>query len=210
MSGGGTKGAFEAGVLYGMYHTETDKTKFQYDVITGVSAGALNLGALSLFEKGQEEMVVDLLSEVWQTITSDNLYSEWRPAGIISGVLHHTGVFNTAPLYDFLTNFFNEHGPEIKKKIVVSSVDANTGAYTLFNETCPDPVKAIVSSAAIPFIFPSQVWENRHVIAIDGGSVWNTNLVSAVQRCREIVDDDSKITIDIIVCGSNKIKTWTN
>lgn len=35
---------------------------------------------------------------------------------------------------------------------------------------------------------------------MDGGTVWNTNLVSAVQRCREKVDDDSKITIDIVVC----------
>jgi len=35
---------------------------------------------------------------------------------------------------------------------------------------------------------------------MDGGTVWNTNLVSAVERCREIVDDDSQITLDVIVC----------
>ena len=28
MSGGGTKGAFEAGVLWGMYHSSDDKSKF--------------------------------------------------------------------------------------------------------------------------------------------------------------------------------------
>ena len=37
-------------------------------------------------------------------------------------------------------------------------------------------------------------------MAIDGGSTWNTNLVSALKRCREDVDDDSQITIDIVVC----------
>jgi hypothetical protein len=41
---------------------------------------------------------------------------------------------------------------------------------------------------------------------MDGGTVWNTNLDSAVERCKEIVgEDESAITIDIIVCGSNKI-----
>lgn len=52
MSGGGSKGAFEAGVLYGMYHgTENVGSKFDYDVITGVSAGAINTFGLSVFPK---------------------------------------------------------------------------------------------------------------------------------------------------------------
>jgi len=43
---------------------------------------------------------------------------------------------------------------------------------------------------------------------MDGGTVWNTNLVSAVQRCREIVDDDSKIILDIIVCDDDELDAW--
>jgi len=38
---------------------------------------------------------------------------------------------------------------------------------------------------------------------MDGGTVWNTNLVSAVHRCREIVSDDSQITLDIVICGGS-------
>ena len=38
---------------------------------------------------------------------------------------------------------------------------------------------------------------------MDGGTVWNTNLVSAVERCRETTDDDSEITLDIIICGGS-------
>ena len=37
---------------------------------------------------------------------------------------------------------------------------------------------------------------------MDGGTVWNTNLVSAVDRCLEQVDDESQIIIDIALCGS--------
>lgn len=38
----------------------------------------------------------------------------------------------------------------------------------------------------------------EEVIAFDGGSVYNTNLVSAVQRCMEVVEDESQVTVDII------------
>jgi hypothetical protein len=43
---------------------------------------------------------------------------------------------------------------------------------------------------------------------MDGGTVWNTNLVSARNRCRELVDDDSKITMDILVCDDNQLDAW--
>ena len=45
---------------------------------------------------------------------------------------------------------------------------------------------------------------------MDGGTVYNTNLVSAVERCREVVDDESKIIIDIIVCSSYSLPEWTD
>ena len=52
MSGGGSKGSFEAGVLYGMYHgLENVGESFDYDVVTGVSAGAINTIGLSVYPK---------------------------------------------------------------------------------------------------------------------------------------------------------------
>ena len=55
MSGGASKGSYEAGVLYGMYHNAEDKSKFEYDVISGVSAGAINAGFLALFDQNETE-----------------------------------------------------------------------------------------------------------------------------------------------------------
>ena len=96
-------------------------------------------------------------------------------------------------------------GKTFKRKIVVSSVDANSGSYVQWDENSADPMKAVLSSAAIPFAFPDVKWDDPQIIAMDGGSVWNTNLVSAVQRCRETVDSDSQITIDIVVCFAHNI-----
>lgn len=65
MAGGGTKGAYEAGVLWGLYHAIPDKTKLAYDVVTGVSAGSINGAAVSLFAPGDENSMVKSLSETW-------------------------------------------------------------------------------------------------------------------------------------------------
>lgn len=65
LAGGGTRGAYEAGVIYGMLHADNDTSKYAYDVLTGVSAGSINTGALSLFEIGDETRAFDVISEEW-------------------------------------------------------------------------------------------------------------------------------------------------
>jgi predicted acylesterase/phospholipase RssA len=67
LAGGAVRGAYEAGALYGMFHqsADADKSKFDYDVLTGVSAGAINVGAMSMFEKTDTERMLDILSEEW-------------------------------------------------------------------------------------------------------------------------------------------------
>jgi hypothetical protein len=36
---------------------------------------------------------------------------------------------------------------------------------------------------------------------MDGGTTWNLNISSAVNGCLTMVDDESKITIDVLICG---------
>jgi predicted acylesterase/phospholipase RssA len=65
-------------------------------------------------------------------------------------------------------------------------VDANTGNYVTFDENHEDPAKMVVSSASIPFVFPTQVWDYPDkIVCMDGGTVFNINLISAVEKCRE-------------------------
>jgi hypothetical protein len=42
---------------------------------------------------------------------------------------------------------------------------------------------------------------------MDGGTVWNFNLEGAVERCREIVDRDEYIIMDVIICSDGKLDT---
>lgn len=160
MSGGGSFGAWEAGVLWGMYYTAEDPTQFQYDVVSGVSAGAINGAAVATFAPGDEVNMLNTLSTKWQELTQDQLYSMWKPLGLVTGVLKESGLLNTQPLHDFLDTFFDDMSDTFKRKLVVSSVDANSGNYIQWNETSSDPMKSVLSSAAIPFVFPDQKWDD--------------------------------------------------
>jgi hypothetical protein len=45
---------------------------------------------------------------------------------------------------------------------------------------------------------------------MDGGTVWNTNLVSAVNKCLEVVDSKSKIVVDIAICGHAELPAYNH
>ena len=86
-----------------------------------------------------------------------------------------------------------------KRKLVVSAVDVSSGKYILFDEKMPyhDLPTTIKASASIPFLFSPTEYAG-HVL-MDGGTVWNTNLVSAVDKCKELGFTDKDIIIDVLL-----------
>jgi len=77
----------------------------------------------------------------------------WKPLGLVTGVTSKSGLMNEEPLHDWLDKYFEKMGSTFKRKLVVSSVDANSGNYIQWDENSPDPMKSVISSAAIPFVF---------------------------------------------------------
>ena len=70
LSGGANNGAWEAGVLSGLvkYGTESD---FYYDVMTGVSAGAINAAGIAGYAPDDVKNAAQFLSDTWANATSD-------------------------------------------------------------------------------------------------------------------------------------------
>jgi predicted acylesterase/phospholipase RssA len=97
LEGGGDLGAYEAGVLKGLntYLKSEEKT---WDVVAGVSVGALTSGALSQYAIGDELAAVDWLVDFWHHVTKDDVYSNWVPGGLLEGITNKPGLFNTEPL----------------------------------------------------------------------------------------------------------------
>ena len=76
LSGGANKGAYEAGVLHGLAHL-LNETETQYDVVTGVSTGALNGGGISVWPKEKPREMSEWLVETWSNMTAAWLFNEW-------------------------------------------------------------------------------------------------------------------------------------
>ena len=91
----------------------------------------------------------------------------------------------------------------------MSTVDANSGNYESYTEVSTkldDMVHAVVGSTSIPLVFPPHKYFPGKV-HVDGGTAFAVDVVSAVARCREIVDDDSKIVLDVILCHPHGLST---
>lgn len=91
---------------------------------------------------------------------------------------------NAAPLREFVKKFLDEHSYNFKRKVAFAAVNAANGNYEIFNETLSDEDKlnGIMTSSAIPFLFPSQHWtfNNEDIVGIDGVTGWNINIVSGI------------------------------
>lgn len=88
--------------------------------------------------------------------------------------------------------------------MTLAAVNVNTGLYTEFtqkNIAFTDLADAAVASASIPFVFPPHNWGDKGIF-MDGGTVYNINIEGAIQQCMDLVDDESKIIVDILICGS--------
>jgi predicted acylesterase/phospholipase RssA len=63
LSGGGSNGSWEAGVLWGLVHSG-NPTDFEWDYVTGISAGSINTAGLAGWAVGDEVLATEWLSEV--------------------------------------------------------------------------------------------------------------------------------------------------
>lgn len=76
LRGGGTKGAFEAGAFRAFVEL-MEPEEYAYDVIVGVSIGALNAAMISTFEKGHEKEASEFLWNQWYGTAATEIWSNW-------------------------------------------------------------------------------------------------------------------------------------
>ena len=91
-------------------------------------------------------------------------------------------------------------GHPYKRKLSIQSVDLNSGSIVIFDETVPEELrsKVILSSASIPSFFPPVEIDEMQLV--DGGTFQNISIGDPIDRCREEVNDDSEIVVDLILC----------
>lgn len=199
LQGGGDKGSYQVGALSEMVRLIPEE--IHYDVVSGVSAGALNAGGFSQFLPGQEAEAVDFLMDLWKNINSSDVYQEWA-GGLIDGIFYEPSLFDSNPLYNLLEEKLSK---PVVRKLSLGSVDADRGQFVRFNESLnrKDLLLAAMASAALPALFPYISLNNTNYV--DGGVLLGVDVDGAVQRCREIVSNDSDIIVDVLMCSGDSL-----
>src|SRR3954466_15169196 len=77
LSGGGSKGAFEVGVVQRLMGEQ----QLEYELLCGTSVGAINAAYLAQTPLGQPSDAAARLRALWDTVTPDKVYRSWFPFG---------------------------------------------------------------------------------------------------------------------------------
>lgn len=182
LSGGGSKGAYQAGAIK---HLLGDRG-IHYDIICGVSVGALNAATLVMYKQGEEKQAAADMLDIWSTITTPKVKKWWFPFGYIHS-LWHGSLYDSQPLIDFVKEKFNtERMRSTGKKLSVGAVSLKTGRYKRFDEMHPDIVEAILASSAFPAMLRPIELEGE--LWVDGGVRNVTPLKAAMDLGADTID----------------------
>ena len=124
LSGGGSNGAWEAGVIHGLVNSNSGED-YQWDVVTGVSAGSINSAFLSVFDKGDEVKAAEWIVNQWSNLKNDNLYKNW-PMGVVQGFINKQSMYDTSVGVEYLRNLFSQFPNKFRRSVSVTAVDVNT------------------------------------------------------------------------------------
>jgi len=159
-SGGGSFGAVEIGILKRLQELENK----EFDLYTGISAGALNAGYLSYYKN----LNLGIKS-------AELLYSNIRTR-MIYDLFPNTGVslFNTDPLRKTLSNIVQTmpNAPAIHTLIGATNMySGKLDIYSFEDQSDDDKVGLMMSSSAIPGMFPPVKFNGQ--LYADGGTLSN-------------------------------------
>ncbi|GIX42549.1 MAG: alpha/beta hydrolase [Leptospiraceae bacterium] len=171
LSGGGARGAYQAGVL--KFLKEMD---WEPDLICGTSVGAVNAVAIGCGLTPEE------IALLWKAIEKRQVYkiSLWKQ---IQYYLFRKGfvpLLDTEPLKNLLIQHFDI--AKLRKseiEIIITAVNILTSQLKFFNNQVID-IEHVMASSAIPILFPWQYIDGEPYW--DGGVMANTPILPALER----------------------------
>lgn len=175
LSGGGQYGAFGAGLLKGW--TESG-TRPEFDVVTGVSTGAL-LATHAFLGTPEDDA---LLEEIFTTISAADIYTSKKR--VLSLLFGRNSVYDTSPLQALLDKYITAEvlqrvaaAHDEHRGLLVGTTNLDYGQTWIWNmgmiasEGTPEALelykKVLLASAAPPIVFPPV--EMFGYLFVDGG-----------------------------------------
>ena len=189
LSGGGSKGAYQIGVL----KRWMGEQGIDYDIMCGVSVGAINVVGLAMTPLGKPKEAIDYLEKQWlEKVETKAIYKRWFPFGALHG-LWLKSVYDSSPLRDLIGSMLDtEKVATNGRRIAVGSVSLDTGAYRFARENDPQLLDWVLASSSFP-VFLTPVEMNGQQWS-DGGIKSVTPLGAAVKL--------GATEIDVIMCNN--------
>ena len=157
LSGGGAKGAFQIGVE--KYAREVKG--YHWDIISGVSVGALNAGMLAM---GKTQR----LFELWNNLQEDQITrGRLNFISIIKLLLGKKAYASNKPLQDLIADEFEPE--KIICDLRVGSVSLVSGEYIRFRTGYPKLAEAVLASTALPLVWEPVDLSPECLAMVDGG-----------------------------------------
>ena len=173
-------------------------------MVTGISAGAVNSAVLSAYAPEDIVEAAQFLSDTCAELTNSSVWSFWDYEGPIEGCFKERGCLDDSPMIQTLGDTLKLFPEGYKRRITLGSVDANTGDFITFDQNNTDFSEinlAAVAASSIPVAFPPLLYKGMTML--DGMTDQDVNMISAINQCLEVVDDQSKIIIDTVIVGHN-------
>ncbi|TGM23345.1 patatin-like phospholipase family protein [Leptospira meyeri] len=180
LSGGGARGAYQAGVLRYL-----EEIHWKPDIICGTSVGAINACAIG------SGMNSSRLSELWLKLNQKNImrYSIWN---MLKGLFRkkYYPLVETYPLKKFIhENLDFAKLNESKTKVIISAVNILSSELKFF-ENPKLQIEHILASSAIPMIFPWQI--------IDGDPYWDGGVMANTPILPALTHEASEIVVVLL------------
>ncbi len=157
LSGGGARGAFQVGAE--KYAREVKG--YHWDIIAGVSVGALNGAMLAMHRYAR-------LMEIWDSISDSQVYTGgFNLFSLVKLMFGARSFYGNTPLQKLMQREF-EAG-RIIDDLHVGAVSLVNGDYMQFTKESLELVKAILASASIPVVWPPVDISPDRSAMVDGG-----------------------------------------
>jgi len=194
LSGGGQNGAYGAGFLKA-WKGRSDGGMPDFDLVTGVSTGALQAPLALLGTRDDLEQLSSLYREATRTITPSIDYLFWlHPNGAVLNVERYEATLARVVDARLATRLRSEFDKDRQVAVSTADMDLGVGRIWSFSDELKDTAEAsrrrvhtlLQASSAIPGIFPSLLIDNH--VHSDGGTVANILTALTISDYRRLVD----------------------
>lgn len=101
-------------------------SEMEYDVLSGISVGAINSAAFSLFPKGKEKEASEFLKDIWLNMKTKNVYADWPGFEPYQAIWNQSSVYDSSPLHNYLEGILEKHDFKLHRKMMTAAVDVET------------------------------------------------------------------------------------